>query len=296
MANRLKLLLSKILGTSHSTPDHDKGFSSKVDRFGINFYLEQEKFIQLENGEGNQRELVQRVVLGMLEEQGLAERLPNGFHVSSNVVSNLDDDEANILSLPARFPGHFDIDISGHTKKSSFKVQLSVILDNNNIPVSIQGPLLIAGSSLMYRMTGAELAAFKEVEYHNQLPTEQKTEENNLRLIAALQESVHKGMELELKHFETLDVVIPKSVSLTADNLPDGSLELSPCFGDGSTPQQLENRWHQLDTSANSGALRVENRIVLLQEETMQAVKEVLATEEYLKTKSVTLFERLQLS
>ncbi|MBN0308293.1 ATP-dependent helicase, partial [Pseudomonas aeruginosa] len=59
--------------------------------------------------------------------------------------------------------------------------------------------------------------------------------------------------------------------------LPDGSLQLCPSLGDGSSADQLEKRWSQLDMTADGGVLRIDNRVLLLDQARMDGIRNVLA-------------------
>jgi len=66
-------------------------------------------------------------------------------------------------------------------------------------------------------------------------------------------------------------------VGVTARQNPDNSWTLFPSFGDGSSQAELESRWNQLDLNDdNTGVMRVNNRIVVLEPERIKAVREVL--------------------
>ncbi len=95
--------------------------------------------------------------------------------------------------------------------------------------------------------------------------------------MAELQTAARSGMRIDLSHFERLDVVVPDNVGVFATRLPDGSLQLCPSLGDGATPDQLEKRWAQLDMSADGGVLRIDNRVVLLDQVRMDGIRNVLA-------------------
>ncbi|HEB4981272.1 TPA: DEAD/DEAH box helicase [Aeromonas dhakensis] len=84
-------------------------------------------------------------------------------------------------------------------------------------------------------------------------------------------------MRIDLSHFERLDVVVPDNIGIIATRMPDGSLQLCPCLGEGSTPDQLQKRWAQIDMSANGGVLRIDNRVVLLDEPRLAGIRNVLA-------------------
>lgn len=272
----LKSLLSSLLGSTSQEDLAAEGFQHAIDSNGINFYLDKSDFEQLLGGKGSPIALIQLVVLKMLEEQGLTERLPNGFSLNSASVAGLDDEQAELLQLPSRFTGQFVTNVKGLSKSSSFAVDISINKDGQPIPFRVRGAILQITSSELYRLTPAELVAFEASEHHSELSPDDKGEAANLRLIAELQTAQRSGMNIDLSHFEKFDVHIPKEIGVVATQLPDGSLELCPSLGDGSTPDQLGKRWGQLELSDNKGVLRVENRIVLFEPERMEAIKEVL--------------------
>ncbi len=252
---------------------------------------------QLRLGKGTPVHLMQTVVLQMLQEQGNADELPNGYRLTSEAVVALDDEQAELLQLPPNYPGAFATQISGHTRKSSFAVHMFIVLDGDEHPFQRQGPFLSFGNNRVYRLRPAELLALQALEHHQSLAPEARDEAENLRLMALLQTARRSGMTLDLSNFNALEVVVPNNVGVIATKLPDGSLELCPSLGDGSTPDQLNNRWSQLDLSNEGGVLRVDNRLVLLEREKIAAVREVLGcrripadkVEEFFRTPSAFL-------
>lgn len=274
-----ELIKGLLGGNSQEVKSVDKaGFNLRPDSNGLNFYLEKAIFDALLEGSGSVFGKVQLIALRMLEEQGLAQVLPNGFHISSNVISGLDDEQAKVLNLPERFGGSFTTYIQGRTGQSGFRVELKALLKEGQVPFSRKGPFLRISSQELYRLTPAELMGLEAWEYHTNLVPDLRGEAANLRLMAYLQTASRSGMRIDLSHFDRLEIVVPDRVGVVATRLHDGSLMLCPSFGDGSTPDQLDKRWSQLDLSAEGGVLRVNNRVVLLEPEKMAAVKEVLGT------------------
>ncbi|NVK41170.1 MAG: DEAD/DEAH box helicase [Oceanospirillaceae bacterium] len=278
--------------------DHEGStLESKVDSNGLIFFTTPVEFVELKAGKGSPAALMQTIVLQMLCEQGDAEELPNGYRIGSQAVAALDEEQAELLSLPPRFEGRFTAKISGHTRKSSYKVQVFVEIGGDEYPFQRKGPYLTLGSNQFYRLRPSELLALSALEQHQGLNPEQHDESENLRLMALLQTAQRSGMKLDLSNFNTLDVVVPDDIGVIATQLPDGSLELCPSLGDGSTPDQLGARWSQLDLNREGGVLRVENRLVLLEPEKMSAIREVLGSkripadkvEEFFKTPSAFL-------
>jgi len=273
----LRSLLESILGRASRPEDQRAAFSSYADQSGLYFRLDPALVSALETGDGPALARIQYITLMMLLEQGVAEKLPDTFFLSSEAVAGLDDDAAEILQLPPLFNGRFNADIGGRTGHSSFRVRLAAQLDNTSVPYRIRGPFIELSDSESYRLTPAMLYAFKAHQVHEALQPEERGEGENLKLAAALQTAQRSGMPVELAHFDKLEVHNTESVGVTARQNPDGSLTLFPSFGDGSSQEELESRWNQLDLNEDkTGVMRIGNRIVILEPERIQAVREVL--------------------
>lgn len=274
---KLSDLLRSLLGDAPSSQDYSNGFAVKADSHGIVFFLAQKEFDALIQGKKHGTARVQLIVLRMLEEQCLAEAIPNGFRVDANSVAGLDDEQSEILNLPARFPGSYASHVNGRTGRAGFRVQIDPVINGQSLVFTRKGPYLVISNSEKYRLTPAELFAFESWSVHEALSAEQRIENTNLMLMAQLQTAKRSGMRIELNAFDRLEVHVPNDIGISATRLADGSLELCPSFGDGSTQDQLNKRWAQVDLhSDNGGALKVDNRIVLLSPEKVAAIKEVL--------------------
>lgn len=297
MSNRLKELFESLLFGKHSETPTGESLKTQVDSNGIIFYTTPQEMNNLKAGRGSPFPLLQSVVLQMLFEQGAAEDLPNGYRIDSEVVAALDEEQAELLCLPSSYPYGFTTQVQGHTRKSSFKVTLFGLLDGQEYPIQRKGPYLSLGGNQIYRLNPYELIALKAVEKHELLVKQGVSESDNLQLMASLQLAKRSGMNIDLGSFNNLDVVVPEGVGVVATKLPDGSLELCPSLGDGSSIDQLDKRWSQLDVNKQNGVLRIENRLVLLDQEKMAAVKEVLGAkriprdkvEDFLRTPSAFL-------
>ncbi len=253
------------------------GFFCAPDSSGLNFYLPIEAIKALREGKGNALQKVQFIVLNMLLEQGVAEPTANGFHIGAEDIAGMDLEQADILRLPRRFPGRFLTSISGRTGNSSFRIAVSIEMPEGVTPFSRKGPYLYLTSTEVYWLTPGELMGLMAWERHEALASAARGEAANLRLMAELQTAARSGMCIDLSHFERLDVVVPDNIGVTATRLPDGSLQLCPSLGDGSAPDQLEKRWSQLDMNAEGGVLRIDNRVVLLDQAKMDGIRNVLA-------------------
>jgi len=270
-------LLRSMVSGGKDEVGEQSGFYHRADSSGVLFYLNLAELNELKQGNGSTLKKMQLIALRMLEEQGLAAPMANGFHVSAEHITGLDDDHAQIMGLPGQFPGHFQTEIHGRTGHSGFRVSALAVVDGQPVPYQLKGPFLSLTSTEVYRLNLAELLALNALAYHQSLPPEERGESENLRLMGALQTAQKNGMRLDLGHFEKLDVVIPEGIGITASEMPDGGLFLSPSIGDGTSPDDLDRRWDQLDLNSNSGgALRIGNRVVLLEPEKVEAVKEVL--------------------
>lgn len=289
--NRLKSTLSSLIFGEKDKVHVGDGLQKQADSTGLILFAELAVMKQLRLGQGDPTQLMQTIVLQMLQEQGAADELPNGYRLSSDVVVSLDDDQADILQLPSVFNGSFNTRITGHTRKPSFSVQIDAMLDGEEYPFERKGPYISLGGDELHRLTPAELLALQALDNHQALPPENRNESENLRLMALLQTAQRSGMRLDLGNFKMLDVVVPDGIGVTATKLPDGSLELCPSLGDGSTPDQLDTRWSQLDLSREGGVLRVENRLVLLEPEKMAAIREVLGSKRIPADKVEEFFE-----
>lgn len=269
------LLRSMVSGEKENV-SQQAGFELRADSSGVLFFIEPTKFDELKHGQGPAFQKMQLIALRMLEEQGYAEPMANGFHIGAENIAGLDDEQAEVLSLPPRFPGSFHAEINGRSGNSGFRVNVTAMIDGQSAPFSRKGPFLNLTSTETYRLTSPELFALEAWEHHQHLPPDDRGEGANLRLMAELQTAQRNGMNLDLGHFQKLDVVVPEGIGVVATKMPDGSLFLSPSLGDGSTPEELGKRWDQLDFDKDTGgALRIGKRVVLLEPEKVAAVKEV---------------------
>lgn len=297
MRNHLKELLGTLLFGKRTCEPVGEPLQTQVDSSGLLFFGDPQAMNDLKVGVGSPTALLQVVVLQMLLEQGDAKQLPNGYLLCSRVVAALDDDQAALLLLPGRCPHDFVAQVKGHTRHPAFRVQVFAYLDGQEHPIQIRGPFVSIGKGMQYRLTPAELSAFSALAEHLHLSSVETGEIANLQLMARLQAARRSGMSLELGTFSKLNVVIPEGIGVIATQLPDGSLELCPSLGEGSSPDQLDKRWSQLDLTRDGGVLRVEEKLILLDPEKVAAIHEVLGAkripakkvEQFIKTPTAFL-------
>ena len=119
--------LSDLINKFFKNTDRSLTFNFIPDEIdGAYFSLDKKEFEKVKGGTANEWLIQQYVTLKMLEEQGEAESIPNGFIVSSSVICRLDDYERESLSLPPRWDGVIYSDIRGNSGKSNFSVELAV--------------------------------------------------------------------------------------------------------------------------------------------------------------------------
>lgn len=288
-------LIKGLLPNNKNSHLADDKYSLVYDSYGVNFATDEASFHCLNKGEGGGSQLIQHVVLKMLQERDIAQPIPNGFRLDSEQACLLDPEDADVLGLPPFFNNDFDVDIQGRTTKSSFTLQLFAKFEQQKYPVKRKGPILFFSEQTQYLMTPEQLNAVLAVEKHSSLTPDDRTELNNVLAVAKLQQAVKDGLKLDLKHFDKFDLVQPEQITVTANQQVDGSLELSPSFGDGSSPEDLQNRLAQLQ--GDGQVMRIKDRIVLLTDDKKQAVKEVLQNRtipahkvaEFIKTPSAFL-------
>lgn len=250
---------------------------------GLLYATAPEMFSALENA---QKTSMQHTVLKMLVEQGLAKALPNGFLLSKEVVcaqlgdSEIEDIEiADILAIESRQELKFIAQPRSFTTQKDFSVTLLVELtEHGELPVELKGPYIKLPGNRHARLNTGELLGLEAWRQHQELTAEQRSELKNLRLIAQLQLAKDSGMNIDLKHFEEFIVKVPESIGVHVHRNSDGSLTLRPSI-DSLTNEQLESRWGQVIGSPDSGALRVENTIVLLDKKKRQAIDEVFSNQ-----------------
>ena len=254
------------------------GFQWNADSEGINLFLPRNEFTALEQGEGDHWTLTQYAHLKMLEEQGLAERLPNGFIIASELAVQLDDDVRRLLELPPPFPGDFQTDIRGLTTHADFSVKLLPRLSGAGVfdAWSIKGPLLWISEQTRYLLTPAQWLAFNALQAHRNSEGAGDDEQRNLALVVALQRAKKQGMRVELAAFDTIEIVSPEKTSLTLEREDNGGLLLSPHYGDSSIAADIAQRLGQLNPDAQVGSLRVGNKRIVLDEARFKATWEII--------------------
>jgi SNF2 family DNA or RNA helicase len=249
-----------------------------IDQDGINLVLPMNSFEACQEGQGSVWALHQHVFLQMLEEQGLAERILNGFSIPAGSVAGIDEEALKLLGLPHRFPGHYKTRIRGQAGGAGFTVQIiPTLADGTEVPAwKLRGACLQLATGEHYLLQAAEIQAFRALLNHNQIPDDARSEQLDLKLIGALQGAKEAGMVIDLEHFNRLDVTEPERIGVAARETEDGGLLLTPTFGIGVDPKDIDDRLGQIPLASEIATMRVLDHIVLLDEERLKAAHEIL--------------------
>lgn len=221
---------------------------------------------------------LQYVYLKSLLEQSLARRNANGFNVPTELVPSLDDDFCSLFDLPPLYPGKFKARFSGNTGQAVFSIALDAVLPDAAIvhDIRLSGPFLRFGEHELYRLTPSAYQALHAVQSHQSLDSSRRSEYENNWAILQLQLAKRAGVEIDLAHFNNLQIELPGKVGIAVEQLPTGDFELTPVFGEGISLEDIKARLGQLDNTEDACILRVRNRFVLLDQERLKAAHEIL--------------------
>lgn len=252
---------------------NDKGLDRFVDDEGVNFYCSTEQFQAIKNCESSDFLTAQYVALKMLEEEGKAESIPNGFIVAPRFIAALEEDVHQLLELPPIWNGAIVANIQGTTKSSRFSVELTVEAPSGRITSAYQinGPMITFGESEL----ALKGTAFEIFDAYNAHQKSVKDEANNLRFLYELQQAQEKGANLKLGHFDKLKIHRPDTVAVEAELDSQGNLILTPSMGQDASYEQVQRVLGQLQTQGNT--LKVGDEIILFNEQTAAAAKEIIS-------------------
>lgn len=118
-------VIKGLLGKTGEELAAQPGFDFQADSHGLNFYLPKAAFVALQEGRGSTLQKVQLITLRMLEEQGLANPLPNGFMVLEADLAGLEAEQADLLRLPPRSPGLQNNNVA---KRNAFERVINLVL------------------------------------------------------------------------------------------------------------------------------------------------------------------------
>ena len=251
----------------------DEGFSYKVEKEDVSFYLPHNAFADCESGKGSELSLTQYIHFKMLEEQGLAERFANGFALEPEAVVNLESDLRLLFGLPDSWPGSFELRTQGSSFQPSFGLSLRLRTASGDTvaPYRLEGPFLRLSETERYLPSPAQWLALKAATDHQALPDEVRSEYRNLLTVHHVQKAAEAGCDIDLRQFADLKTVEPERVSVSLESLPNGDLELTPNFEGLVSPEQVASRLGQIAPDNDTiQSLRVGDTIILLDEKTLE--------------------------
>lgn len=257
-----------------ATSGQKEKYRFEADIEGLNFFTPPVLAGRIARGEAGNWVTHQYIALSMLVEQGDAETIPNGFIVPTEVVVQLDEDTRELLELPPQWQGQIKADVKGETRNSGFTVNLSVETNSGSFTRSfdIIGPTLRLTEKQQFLLTPAQQLIFGAHQAHSD---SDKTEYDNLKLLLALQKAQSFGANIDLGHFEKRDVKAPDAISIEAELDAEGNLILTPFMGQNASHEKISRVLGQL-YSKKATALRVDDEIILFDEQKLKAIHEIL--------------------
>lgn len=216
----------------------------------------------------------QLAYLAALKDEYNVVEFPNGFALPASIVPNLDDNFATLFDLPPKFSGSFKSDIRNRLENAAFELRLIPVLPNGEqiLHYELEGCFLKLAENERYFLSLAQFLALQAVKKHQNLTV--RTEYENSLLIFQLQIAKQKGVNIDLQHFETLEMISPDKIGIAIEEKPNGDIELIPTFK-GVDITDLKTRTGQL-TKSDTCLLRVKNQFVLFDEKRLDAVKDIL--------------------
>ncbi|MBF0233429.1 MAG: restriction endonuclease [Desulfamplus sp.] len=257
-----------------SSSNRKEKYKFESDFEGLNFFTTPGTSDRITNGKAENWITHQHIALSILVEQGDAEVIPNGFIVPTEVAVQLDEDTRTLLELPPQWQGQIKADVRGESRSSAFEVNLSVETANGSFTrlFNIIGPILRLTERQQFMLTSAQQLIFGAHQAHSD---SDKTEFDNLKLLLALQKGQSFGVNIDLSHFDKLDVKAPDSISIEVELDAQGNLILTPFMGQNASHEKISRVLGQL-YSKKATALRVDDEIVLFDEQKLKAIHEIL--------------------
>ena len=273
-------MLQRILNSIFGSSGRETGFQTKIDSEGLNFYLPNSENLQ-ECTDNNApcNLLYQYTYLKMLEEQGLAFQIPNGFVIPVEDAVRLSDEIYDFFDVPKRWDGIFQTRITSITSKPDFSIQIIPVLPDGSAihDYEIKGPCLKISDEELFLLKEPEFQALKAVESYTASLPEERDEHFNLDTIFTLQQAREAGASIDTSHFKKFHILKPEKVGVAATEISNGDLVLTPVFPNGPDPSVIDRRLGgYINSNAAKATMNAENFIILLDERRMQAIKEIL--------------------
>ena len=266
-------------------------FEISSDSDGLLLTLPGDFFEQCKNGQGDPDRLNQFIHLQMLQEQGLVELIANGFLIETGDAVRLEDTFRRLLQIPDPWPGRFELDVTGHTTSNNFQLQLKLVdlLGNKIQHFNLKGPLLYLTETEVYLPNEEQWMTFDTVLKHKVINVQERDEYSNLVAISKLQKAKDAGLEIDLRHFDTLETTEPEGISVSVNLDQNGNAELIPAFNDIS-PDEVKSRLQQFNKEGQQ-SFRVQGKILLMDEKRLEAVQEIIKRRHISKEHVPTFFK-----
>jgi len=277
-------------------------FHSVFDHEGINWTLPLEDLATARQLKHHDLINTQIIFLQQLNEEGLAEILPNGFCVSAETFYENQEEIEALFELPEQFPGSVIIKTQGTLNSSGFDVSALLKVDGREISqYSFIGPCVRIGTKY-YLLNKPDFFLLETVKSQSSQGRGARSEAANIRIVHKLKVlNLTYNLGLDLRHFSKMQIHEPSGIVPVLDIRHDGSGVLSPSFGDGLTATEHEAYLAQIDPSKAQGSLRIGDSCILLNERNYAATKEIIenrnlspeAVRQFIKTPSAYLDAKL---
>ncbi|GAC31731.1 SNF2-related protein [Paraglaciecola polaris] len=253
--------------------ESDAKFDFEFNPESVDFYCPEYKFNQIKSGQADEYLTAQFVTLQMLAEEGNAETIPNGFILPHEVVASLDEDVHQLLNLPSRWKGKAVADIKGTTSGKSFQLKIKVESPSGKMTAAyhVDGSIIAFGDT-KYTLKLDMFSIFDALQHYL---TSAKSESDNLLLLHVLQNAQKLGTQITLGQFNKLDIHVPDKIAVEAELDHSGNLILTPSMGQKAEHDKLQRVLGQLQ-SESGRTLKVGKEIILFNEKTAQAAKEII--------------------
>jgi SNF2 family DNA or RNA helicase len=270
-------ILEKINSLLKDNNDEIPSLIVTPDSEGIGLEFTESIYSDLSRGRGNELALNQFYFLNSILEQGLAEKIPKGVYLSSENAVNLDDEHRRLFNLPSTWNGGFSVEQTGLTYDTNYKLQLKLLKENGDIEraFDLKGPILHLGTQT-YLLDKHQFKVVDSINRHSKLKPEQKGEIENLLTIHEIFNAQKNDVQIEMPIFSGLKPVKPEKIGVTMDVQDNGDLELTANFGERIDPEIIKERLHQLGENKTSGSLRLEDKIIILDENHFKATQEII--------------------
>ncbi|MCZ6804786.1 MAG: SNF2-related protein [Proteobacteria bacterium] len=273
-----------------STYGEEALFEVTSDSEGLLLWLRRGLLEKCEAGNGTTNLLNQYIHLQMLQEEGIARRISNGFLIETAYAVRLDSPLRSLLQIPSPWPGRFEAEID-HSTQVDCEIKL-ILIDQSEKKVhqyQRKGPLLRLTENEVYLPSEVQWLAIDSVESHKNLNVNERGEYANLLTISKLQQAKNLGLYINLHHFNEIEAIIPESVSVSVKLDEKGNAGLIPAFN-GVSPEEVEQRLQQFHKKGRQ-SFRIKDKILLMDERKLDAVQEILTNKNIPKEQLQTFLD-----